>query len=142
LYCLRRLAARLAPKAEAGEPEWEEWCSWQGEGFDFPLARISETGDDVILSVETPGYQARDLEVTVIAGRVTVDGESETFHQKQDGPVFFAEFGERRMMRQFELPAAIRPETARATWQDGRLLVTARKACAVREARGQLAAAA
>jgi HSP20 family molecular chaperone IbpA len=139
---LRRRTARLMPKPEQDELEWEEWCSWQGGGFDYPPARLAETEEDILLTVQTPGYQAADIEVTVLPRRLTVDAQSETFRQKRDGPEFFAELGERRLMRQFDLPVAIAPETAYATWEDGALLIAARKKGVNRIARKGAATAA
>ncbi|MDX1979301.1 MAG: Hsp20/alpha crystallin family protein [Bryobacteraceae bacterium] len=124
---LKRVLRRLFPAAPASEGEWDEWFSEQDWHSDFPIAGISQTEEDVVITVQTPGYEARDLEVTVMDDRVTVDGVAETFRQNQDGPVFFAELGERRMMRQFELPVRILPETLRANWEDGMLWIAARK---------------
>jgi HSP20 family molecular chaperone IbpA len=95
-------------------------------------ADVSETGSEVVIEVEVPGVERRDLKVWLYSNRVEVTGfkprEQPTartrFHRLE------REYGAIR--RVLFVPSAVRSEEAFATLENGILTITLKKLAARR----------
>ncbi|MCL6451545.1 MAG: Hsp20/alpha crystallin family protein [Acetobacteraceae bacterium] len=109
----RHGVGRLFP--EGGWPVWE--------GLGYPAVDMYETGDEVVLSADLPGYDPARLQVSVSSNQVLLSGEVGT--EREEGrPREDYHRRERRwgaFHRAIGLPARVNPEGARATYRHGLL---------------------
>jgi HSP20 family protein len=82
------------------------------------------------LRVAVPGFDAKDIHVTVTAipGALIVNAQAKHNHEQSEGDVYFCEFGRRHLYRQIDLPAPINPDKVTANLEHGVLQLTAEKA--------------
>ena len=113
---------RLAGEAAAGpRPPLDLGHSW------VPAVDIIETPAALVLEAEMPGFSARDITIALQASRIEIRG------LKAEGEVppgarylrLEREFGSFR--RSVALPCAVLPARARATLENGLLIVIMRK---------------
>jgi HSP20 family protein len=93
----------------------------------FPPLNVWEDGDSLYAEAELPGIKHEDLEITVMAGDLTIQGrrstlatEGVTFHRQERGAGTF-----NRVVR---LPVEVDAQRVEATIRDGVLLVKLPKA--------------
>lgn len=95
-----------------------------GEGELVPVFDIAETDKEYTITGEIPGVEAKDLDVTLSDGTLTVQGEkkkeqeekSEHFHRIE------REYG--AFHRGFRLPENVSAEDLKADYKDGVLRIT------------------
>ena len=86
---------------------------------------LAETKDGVELTVEVPGLDEKDVEVTVSDGLLTVSGEKKFETEQQDKNYRFVERGYGSFSRSVALPEGVKPEDIKATLSKGVLKVLA-----------------
>jgi len=64
----------------------------------------------------------------VLPHSITVEGTAEKIEVPNDEEIHFSEFGEKRLLRQFDLPTCIDPGGITATVDEGILRIVAKKA--------------
>jgi HSP20 family molecular chaperone IbpA len=84
----------------------EDWEEAEREVLCRLPSELAETNDEIRIRAVVPGFSARTLAVDVLPNS----------------------FGERRLMRQFDLPARIDPNEVTATLEDGVLRIAAKRA--------------
>ena len=98
------------------------------EGFDnlarIPAAELTETDDAVHLKLEVPGMEAKDLDVQVMADRVSIAGERKSEIKEKTR----SEFRYGKFSRVIPLPAKIQNTNVTAEYKDGILNLTLPKA--------------
>lgn len=100
----------------------EEWS---------PLMDILETKDELIVKVELPGLEAKDVNVSVSSDMLTVKGEKEKEEEK-DAQYHCVERHYGSFHRSFRLPSSVKGDKVEATFDKGVLKITLPK---VEEAR-------
>lgn len=99
---------------------------WDWPGFvpradeEYPLAEVFERDHYVIVRVELPGVDPKDVDVRVTQHLVTVQGEIREATEQRPRQGYYR--SERRyggFFRRIELPAPVIPERAKATYQHG-----------------------
>ncbi len=91
----------------------------------MPNVDVAETADELIVTAELPGLTAKDINVQVENGMLTLAGEKreskEEADEKRRYHVFERFYG--AFNRSFALPRAVDPEKVAATFADGILTV-------------------
>ena len=94
------------------------------EGDVLPAFDIAETEKEYTITGETPGIEAKDLEVTLVDGTLTIQGEKKQ-EQEEKGEHFHRierEYGS--FHRGFRLPENVKTEELKALYKDGVLKIT------------------
>lgn len=94
----------------------------------FPSAELQETPDAVILKLEVPGIDAKDLDVQVSADAVAITGERKSQTQTEEKGVTRSEFHYGKFHRVIPLPTRIQNTQVQADYQQGILSLTLPKA--------------
>lgn len=89
----------------------------------FPRTTFRDAGDDLVISLEAPGFVEADLRVDVNRELVTVSGE-----RRNDPPEGYRshvrERGTLAFTRSYALPLPVKSEEVRAALKDGVLTIT------------------
>jgi HSP20 family protein len=97
----------------------ERWA-----GTYLPPVNVREEDNQVVMSVEMPGMEEKDIEVTVQRDTVRVSGEKKEEAQRRDEDFYRMESSYGRFDRLVDLPAEVDEEKAEATFKNGVLTVS------------------
>lgn len=100
----------------AGELSWSEPR--------VPKVDVVDRETDILMHVEVPGIDKRDLEISVGEDSVTLKGESHREDKQEAGDYFRCEISRGAFSRTIGLPAAVDGTKAKAHFQDGVLTLT------------------
>jgi HSP20 family protein len=103
---------------ESGWPEGPALGGWE------PKADVSETKDAVVVKAEIPGVDAKEIEVSVQDGDLTIKGEKQQEKEEKDERRHRVERSYGTFVRAIRLPAAVDATKATATFQNGVITVT------------------
>jgi HSP20 family protein len=107
----------------------ENWFQAERELLRPVNIELTETEAAFELKAEVPGFNEKELEISVEPRRVTIAGKHETKAEEKKGKVVRSEVSAERMLRVVELPAPIDTTKAVATLlKNGILTVTMPKA--------------
>jgi HSP20 family molecular chaperone IbpA len=106
----------------------EDWVEAEREVLCRPPSELTETNDEIRIRAVVPGFSARSLAVDVLPYSITIEGQVKYAEHPGEEKIHFSEFGEKRLMRQFDLHARIDPNEVTATLEDGVLRIAAKKA--------------
>ncbi len=105
-------------------PTWQE-----GNGLTFnPAAELSETDEAVLLKLEVPGMEAKDLDVQVTKDTVSISGERKVENKTEENGVTRSEFRYGKFQRVIALPALVQNTNVTADYKEGILHLTLPKA--------------
>ncbi len=95
-----------------------------------PMPRIdmSETKKDVIVKAELPGLEAKDIELTVNNGYLSIAGEKRHESEEEEMNSFCREASYGYFKRTIELPEEVDEEKVKADYKDGILKIMLPKA--------------
>jgi HSP20 family protein len=88
-----------------------------------PAADIYETGDELVVELEVPGFDEKDLAIEVRDHTLSVTGERKEETEREEKTLRLRERLEKRFARQFELPTDIDSEHVGAAYSKGVLTV-------------------
>jgi HSP20 family protein len=108
--------------------ELDHWFKAEGELLHPVHVQISESGDAVEVEAETPGFSAKDLEVSVEPQRLTISGKKESTEECKKGKTVYKEQCSNEILRVIDLPAEVETAMSTATLKDGVLALTLPKA--------------
>jgi HSP20 family protein len=80
---------------------------------------INETDDTLTAHAEVPGFEAKELEVSVEPQRITISGKKESTEEKKTGKTVYKEQCSNEILRVVDLPVEIEAAKATATLKDG-----------------------
>jgi HSP20 family protein len=127
LTTFRRDMDRLFDRFFEGEsPELRAFGEW------VPSVDVSENKDKVIVKAEIPGIEAKDLEVSISDGMLTIKGEKKEEKEEKGEHFHRSERAYGTFVRTLRLPASIDGKTADATFKNGVLTITAAKSAAAK----------
>jgi HSP20 family molecular chaperone IbpA len=87
--------------------------------------RIDEAGENLEVKVEVPGFNEKEIEVSVEPRRLTIAGKRETEKKEEKkGKTVYSEFCSNQILRIVDLPASVDTEKATATLKNGILQLT------------------
>lgn len=101
-----------APNAASVEPDQSPW----------PLIESFRVGDKFVVQADLPGMQADDVVVELTETELRISGER-VRAARADGQTYLQERGFGPFRRSVRLPEGLRPETVRASIENGVLSV-------------------
>lgn len=93
-----------------------------------PAAELKETEDAILLLLELPGIEPKDLDLQVTENAVYLSGERKSEAKSEDKGVIKSEFHYGKFQRVIPLPARIQNTNVTADYKDGILNLTLPKA--------------
>lgn len=112
---MNRLFDNLAPREQA-------------ELAFMPAAEMTETPEAVLLKLEVPGMEAKDLDIQVTADALTISGERKSETKTEKEGMTRTEFRYGQFRRTIPLPVRIENTQVTAEYKDGILSLTLPKA--------------
>ncbi|GAB4385157.1 Hsp20/alpha crystallin family protein [Albidovulum sp.] len=103
-------------RSRFGEVHWP----W---GRDEPRSDVVGTDDAVEVTIELPGMEMKDLEVTVAEGLLTVKGEKKIERQEEKKGYYLSERSYGAIYRTIPLPPGVDADKAEAAFKNGVLTV-------------------
>jgi HSP20 family protein len=97
----------------------EDWLRAERELLLPVNVEIRESDDLFTLKAEVPGFEAKDLEISVEPHCLTLAGKREWTKQEEKEKVLYSERRTKQLFRSVELPDEIIPEKVTATLKDG-----------------------
>lgn len=102
--------------ARAGDLDWP-WAGGEAK------SDMVETNDCVEVSIELPGMDMSDIEVTVTDDTLTVKGEKKVERQEEKKGYYLSERSYGAIYRMIPLPSGVDGEKAEASFKNGVLTV-------------------
>jgi len=102
-----------------------------GEKFGIahvPAAEMTETPDAILLKLEVPGLEAKDIDIEVTADSISISGERKSETKTEEEGVTRTEFRYGQFRRTIPLPVRIENTNVKAEYKDGILNLTLPKA--------------
>ena len=104
--------------------DWDLPVAFRDDSAWMPAFDISETEKDYVVTAELPGIDAKDIDVTLTEGVLTVKGEKK--HETEDKGKDYHRI-ERRygsFHRSFRIPKMVKTENIDSSFKDGVLVLT------------------
>ncbi len=108
---------------------FEEWFGRSMGGTLAPRVDVSETAKEVVLKVELPGVEDKDIDVSLSGNQLTIKGEKRSEQEEkkdgEEGRVFHRverSFG--AFQRTMTVPFDVEPDKVSAEFKNGVLTVT------------------
>jgi len=98
------------------------------EGMLVPAFDISETEKEYMITGEIPGIDAKELDITLLDGILTIKGEKEQEKEDKDENYHRVERHYGSFQRNFRIPEKVKTDKLDATYKDGVLKLTLPKA--------------
>ena len=135
---LRNLAERIRHRAfeifehrgSADGSDLDDWLQAEREMTWAPESELKESGGRFELEIAVPGFEEKDLNVTALQDAVVVRAEASHSYEKTEHGVHRTEYGERSLLRRFDLPGPIDVDKVSANLDHGVLKLSAPKAVA------------
>ena len=110
--------------------EMRRWPTGIGrdEASAFPAVDIAETGDLLTITAELPGVAAKDVDISLEKGVLTIRGEKRFEHEEKKDDYRRIERSYGSFSRSFALPHEVDADKAKAEFKDGVLTLTLPKA--------------
>lgn len=126
---VRDAIARRAYEIFAGDGwtkgrDLDNWFKAESELLHPVHVNIVETDDGVEVQAEVPGFETKDLQVSVEPGRVTISGKKESTEEKRSGKTVYKEQCSNEILRVLDLPAEVEASKATATLKNGVLALS------------------
>jgi HSP20 family protein len=90
----------------------------------LPSADISETKDKLLIKLDLPGLEAKDVDVSVSGDILTIKGEKRKEEEEKDEHYYCCERYCGSFQRSFRLPVDIQSDKVEASFDKGVLKVT------------------
>ena len=98
---------------------------WPSNDMDLhvPAIDVYETSDEIVVTAEAPGISKDDLEVNLSETTLTIKGEKKKEQEIKEEHYYRNERSFGSFLRTVDLPGAVRPDQATASFKDGVLEV-------------------
>jgi HSP20 family protein len=105
----------------------ENWFKAETELFHPVHVNVTEAEGSVTVQAEVPGFEVKDLEVTLEPQRLVISGKRETKEETKQGKAVYQEQCSNEIFRAVSLPAEVDASKATATLKNGVLELKAPK---------------
>lgn len=100
-----------------------------GKGGGLPVpgsvpVDVADTGDEFVVTVDLPGYDTEDVELTLSDGTLRLEGTREEAEEHARGSYLRRERTKRSVSRRIRLPDPVVEEEVSASYNNGVLTVT------------------
>lgn len=93
-------------------------------GFEFrPSIDVVKEGDELIVTAELPGMTAKDIDVSIDAGVLTIRGEKSELKETSEDDRFMRERVYGKFLRRITLPDGVVADTLKAVYDKGVLTI-------------------
>ncbi len=110
---------------------FEDWFGRNIGGTLAPRINVSETSNDMTVTVELPGVEEKDIDVSLSGNQLTVKGEKKSEQEEkkdEDGRVFHRiERSYGAFQRTMTVPFEVAPDKVSAGFKDGVLTISVPK---------------
>ena len=96
-------------------------------GHEFPPVNVTETSKSFEIELIVPGYDKKDLNISVEDNFLTVSAESKRTEEKKEGKHTQKQFELNSFTRSFHLPPNVNEEGVQARYDNGVLIITLAK---------------
>ena len=102
----------------------ENWFKAEAEIFHPIHLSVTESDDSISVTAEVPGFNEKELQLTIEPNRLTISGKRETSREEKNGRAVYSENCSNEIFRVVDLPAEVDATQATATLKDGKLRLT------------------
>ena len=103
----------------------DDWFKAEMDMLHPVHVNIAESGDNLEVRAEVPGFNEKEIEVSVEPNRLTISGKRVTETTKEEkGKTVYSEFCSNQILRIVDLPASVEAEKTIATLKNGALQLT------------------
>ena len=99
---------------EAAAPRERMWA---------PVVDVKETKTDVVVKVELPEVNAKDVDITVDGNVLTIKGERKSEEEKKDENYYYSERSYGSFVRSLTLPKEVDESKTKASYKEGVLTI-------------------
>lgn len=89
---------------------------------------VIETKDNVVVKMSAPGVKPEDIDISVVGDTLTIEGETKSEEQFEEGSYIRKERRFGSFQRTFSLPTSVTSDKAKAEFENGVLTLTLPKA--------------
>ena len=100
------------PRSVWGTDEWA------------PAIESHVDNDNLIVKVDLPGVDPKEVTVSVVGNQLTIEGERKREEKKEEKDYFYRELSYGKFSRSMTVPDGIDPDKVKATFKNGVLEVT------------------
>jgi len=90
----------------------------------LPNIDVAESAKEIDISVEMPGLERSDVDISLEDNLLTIRGEKRLESSREDKNVYVSERAYGTFLRTIELPAGVNPSSVNAAMSDGVLKIT------------------
>jgi HSP20 family protein len=101
--------------------ELDDWLKAESEFLHPVKLNMTESDDSFRVEAEVPGFTAKDLQVQIEAGRLTISGKRETTEEQKKGKQVYQEHRANEILRVVDFPSEVDVSKATATLKNGML---------------------
>jgi HSP20 family protein len=101
--------------------ELSDWKANQTQGY-IPPVELSDQETSLVLKVVLPGWEAKDLDISITRNTVTIKGEYTT--TETNDKIYYSELSFSAFERSLKLPVAVENDKAKADFKNGILTLT------------------
>jgi len=94
-----------------------------GEGFRLPLMDVSDKKDRIVVKVELPGIDKKNVKVSLDGDILSIRGETKKEQEVKKKDYYYSERAYGSFYRSLPLPVAVEKEKIRASYKDGILTI-------------------
>lgn len=118
----------------------ERWTSMPSllGGFNYPSMDLVKEGNNLVVHVDLPGINPKDVDISVTGNLLTVKGERKHEKETKEEDYVVREIGYGSFERSFTLPAEVNPDKIKANYKNGVLYITMPAAEAIKGRKVQI----
>lgn len=94
----------------------------------LPAMDVSETGESIVVKMELPGLEAKDIDISIQGDRLTIKGEKKKEEEKKGEHFHSMERFYGSFQRSLMLPSAVKSDRIEANFEKGLLTIMLPKA--------------
>lgn len=104
----------------------EKWTSMPSllGGLNYPAVNCVKEGDNLVVHVDLPGINPKDVDISVTGNMLTIKGERKHEKETKEEDYFVREIGYGVFERSFTLPVEVNPDKIKANYKNGVLAIT------------------
>ncbi len=99
--------------------EREDWLKAEAELLHPVHVQMEESNETLTIRAEVPGFEAKELEVSIGPQRLTISGKRERSQEQTKGKTIYREQCSDEMLRVIDLPVEVNASKATATLDKG-----------------------
>jgi HSP20 family molecular chaperone IbpA len=114
------------------EHELDDWSKAEVELLHSVPVHIADLGESLEARAEVPGFDEKEIDISVEPRRLTITGKRATNKEEKKGNAVYSEFCSDQIQRVVDLPASVDARKVTATLKSGVLQLTMPKVAKAR----------